>query len=92
VAAVPTEASAAALRCARGERGRLEIRGGRRTVQLTPAGGLTFYLDVGVAAASAARLAATVRDATSLEDAHDRLAAAGVRSELELEREAARRG
>lgn len=91
VAAVPTEASAAALRCARGERGPLEIRGGRRTVQLTTAGGLTFYLDPGVAVATAARLARAVEGAASLDEAQDRLAALGVRTELDLEREGAAR-
>ena len=89
VAAVPTEASAAAVRCARGERGPLEIRGGRRTVQLTTAGALTFYLDPAATVATAARLARAVRDATDLEDAHERLAALGVRSELDLERDPA---
>ena len=89
VAAVPTEASAAALRCARGERGSLAIRGGRRTVRLTAAGALTFYLDPEAAMATAARLAAAVRGAPDLEAAHDRLAELGVRSELDLEREAA---
>jgi hypothetical protein len=88
VARVPTEASAQALRCARGERGAASIRGGRRTVELTPLGALTFYFDPAAAVASAARLARAVREATDLEDAHDRLAALGVRTELELEREA----
>ena len=89
VAAVPTEASAAALRCARGERGALEIRGGWRTARLTAAGALTFYLDPAVATRTAARLAAAVRGSADLEAAHERLAAIGVRSELDLEREAA---
>src|SRR4051794_2835030 len=43
VAAVPTEASACALRAFRGEIGPVEIRGGRRTVPLTPAAALTLY-------------------------------------------------
>jgi hypothetical protein len=88
VARVPTEASEQALRCARGERGEARIRGGRRTVELTPLGALTFYFDPAAAIASAARLARAVREATDLADAHDRLAALGVRTELELEREA----
>jgi len=88
VARVPTEASAQALRCARGERGEARIRGGRRAVELTLLGSLTFYFDPAAAIASAARLARAVRDATDLDDAHDRLAALGVRTELELEREA----
>ena len=40
VRAVPTEASAMAVRCARGETGVATIRNGRRTVQLTPLGGM----------------------------------------------------
>ncbi|HWC26170.1 MAG TPA: DUF1152 domain-containing protein, partial [Solirubrobacteraceae bacterium] len=43
VAQIPTEASAMALRCARGVVGAGAIRGGRRTVQLTVAGGLVFF-------------------------------------------------
>src|SRR5207245_1618977 len=35
---VPTEASLMAVRCARGETGTEQIRGGRRTVELTPLG------------------------------------------------------
>jgi hypothetical protein len=89
VARVPTEASAQALRCARGERGQATIRGGRRTVELTPLGALTFYLDPQATLGSAARLARAVRGAPDLEAAHERLAAIGVRTELELEREAA---
>jgi hypothetical protein len=57
-------------------------------VELTPLGALTFYFDPAAALASAARLARAVREATDLDDAHDRLAALGVRTELELEREA----
>jgi hypothetical protein len=89
VAAVPTEASAAALRCARGERGPLEIRGGRRTVELTAAGALTFYRDPVIAAGTAARLAGAVRGAADLDEAQARLAALGVRTELDLERDPA---
>jgi hypothetical protein len=84
---VPTEASAQAVACARGATGSAEIRGGRRRVQRSPAGALTFYLDVGVALDSAARLARAVVDAGSLEEANDLLHGLGVRSELDLERE-----
>ena len=63
VGVVPTEASAQALRCFRGEIGRAEIRSGRRTVELSPAGALTFYFDPLAALRSAARLAAAVMDA-----------------------------
>lgn len=86
---VTTEASAMAVRCARGETGIVAIRGGRRAVQLTPHGGRIACFDPAVAMRSAARLAHAVRDATSLEAANDVLAAIGVRTELDFEREAA---
>ena len=89
-AVVPTEASLNAVRCARGERGPVPIRGGRRTVQLTPLGALTFFLDPLAAAQSEVPLATAVSPATSLEEAHDALTGMGVRTELELERERAR--
>jgi hypothetical protein len=87
VAQVPTEASAQPLRCFRGETGRVTIRGGRRTVTLSPVGALTFFFSVPVALDTAARLARAVRDADSLESANERLHELGVRSELDLERE-----
>jgi hypothetical protein len=88
IAVVPTEASAMALRCARGWHGTSTIRGGRRTVELGPAGGITFFLDPAAAIDSAARLAAAVVEAGSLQEADDILAARGVRTELAYERSA----
>jgi hypothetical protein len=87
VKAVPTEASAMALRAYRGESGTTAIRDGRRTVQLTPEAANTYFFDPGVAIASAARLAAAVRDARHLEAANDALNALGVRTELDVERD-----
>lgn len=86
---VPTEASLNAARCARGERGPVPIRGGRRTVQLTPLGALTFFFDPLAAADAAVPLATAVSPAASLEQAHEVLTGMGVRTELELERERA---
>jgi hypothetical protein len=86
---VTTEASAMAVRCARGETGRVPIRNGRRTVPLTPAGGRLICFDPAVAIGSAARLAKAVADATSLEDAQAILSALDVRTELDYERDAA---
>jgi hypothetical protein len=83
---VPTEASLMAVRCARGERGTATIRGGRRTVDLTPLGALTFFIDPLAAARSALPLATAVSPASSLEEAHDALIAMGISTELELER------
>ena len=88
VEAIPTEASAQALRCFRGETGRATIRQGRRTVELSPVGALTFYFDVAAAVRSAARLAAAVAGARDLEHANELLHALGVRTELDYERDA----
>ncbi len=84
-AEVPTEASAMALRCARGATGPVPIRGGRRTVLQTPAGGLVFFLDPLVALASAARCAALVAGAGSLVEANATLLEHGMSTELEYE-------
>jgi hypothetical protein len=88
VEAVPTEASAQALACFRGGIGETTIRQGRRTVELSPVGALTFYFDVAKAIWSAARLAAAVIDATGIEDANEILRARGIRTELDYERDA----
>jgi hypothetical protein len=84
--AVPTEASLMAVRCARGERGSVAIRGGRRTVELTSLGALTFFFDPVAAANSTIPLATAVSPAASLEEAHDALVAMGIITELDLER------
>ena len=88
VDAIPTEASAQALRCFRGELGEAAIRRGRRTVELSPVGALTFYFDIAKAIWSAARLAATVIDARDLDHANELLHDLGVRTELDYERDA----
>jgi hypothetical protein len=89
VEAVPTEASALALRAFRGESGLVEIRGGRRTVDLRPLAAATTFFDPVVAAASAARLALPVRDAPDLQAANEILNSLGVRTELDYENEMA---
>jgi hypothetical protein len=86
---VPTEASAMALRCARGDRGEAPIRQGRRNVSLTELGGVVAWFDPLRAMRSAARLATAVADAASLEEADAILAARGIRTELAYEREMA---
>ena len=89
IATIPTEASAQAVAAARGAHGPVDIRGGRRAVHRTTLGAVTFFFDPLVAAGSAARPAAAVADCGSLEEAQERLAALGIRTELEYEREAA---
>jgi len=90
IAHVPTEASAMAVRCARGATGTTTIRAGRRTVELSPVGAITFYLDPAAALRSAARLADAVTDAPSLADANAILHRLGVRTELDYEVDANR--
>jgi hypothetical protein len=84
-AQIPTEASAMALRCGRGATGVASIRGGRRTVQLTPMGALTFFFDPLLALQSAARCAQLVMDAGSLQEANAILLAHEIPTELEWE-------
>lgn len=86
---VPTEASLQAVRCYRGETGEAEIRGGRRRVKLTPLGALTFFYDVRRAYDVSAPLARAVASADDLEAARKALAALGIRTELDYERERA---
>jgi hypothetical protein len=83
---IPTEASAQAIRCARGEMGVVTIRRGRRQVVLSPLGALTFYFDPPTAVASVATLAKAVIDARDLEHANDLLHELGVTTELDFER------
>jgi hypothetical protein len=90
-AEIPTEASAQAVRCARGELGVVPIRGGRRQVTLAPLGAMTFYFDPAVACSSAAPLAQAVLEADSLESANEALHALAVRTELDYERSLAER-
>jgi hypothetical protein len=82
---IPTEASAMALRCARGVLGATPIRDGRRTVQLTAAGGLVFFFDALVAFDSAARCARLVARAGSLDQANAILLGRGIATELAWE-------
>ena len=85
VAQIPTEASTMALRCARGALGSVPIRDGRRTVRLTSIGGLVFFFDPVVALDSAARCAALVAGASSLEEANAILLGHGIATELDWE-------
>jgi hypothetical protein len=86
---VSTEASAQAVRAFRGAWGTSTIRGGTRPLELSPIAAMTFYLDVDITINSVGRLAQAVGDAGSLEEANDALAALGVTTELDYERDAA---
>jgi hypothetical protein len=89
LAVVPTEASAQAVRAFRGVSGTVHIRGGTRSLELSSLAAQTWYLDVPVTIGAVGRLARAVGDAASLELANDALHALGVRTELDLERDAA---
>jgi hypothetical protein len=80
-----TEASLLVARCARGELGEVEIRGGRRTVEAGPAGALCFLFDLD-RALTELPLARAVAGSASIQDAHEALDALGVGTELGYER------
>jgi hypothetical protein len=84
---VPTEASAIPVRCFAGASGESRIRGGERSVKLTPLTALTFFLSTTVLFETLSRPAQAVRASTSLEQANDALHALGIKTELDLERE-----
>lgn len=83
--AVETEASRLPVEAARGGLGQRSIRDGRRTLRLTAASTVTYYLDPDAVAAISDPVA-RVRDADSLEAAHRALRAAGYVTELAIER------
>ena len=80
-----TEASLLVARAARGTEGDVPIRGGRRTVHVSPVAALCFLFDL-VAAEPELPLARAVHGASSLEEARDALAGLGVGTELDYER------
>jgi hypothetical protein len=86
---VNTEASAQAVRAFRGAAGKATIRGGSRSLELSPIAAMTFYLDVDITINAAGRLAQAVAGMGSLEEANDALNALGVATELDYERDAA---
>ncbi|MGI9184710.1 MAG: DUF1152 domain-containing protein [Solirubrobacteraceae bacterium] len=88
---VPTEASAQAVRAFRGARGEVTIRGGERAFELSTVAASTFYLDVEITYATAGRLARAVAGSDSLTAANQTLNELGVRTELDVESDAAAR-
>jgi hypothetical protein len=84
---VPTEASAIPVRCFGGAWGESKIRGGERSVKLTPLTTLTFFLSPTVLFETLSEPARAVLASTTLEQANDALHALGIRTELDFERE-----
>ncbi len=90
---VPTEASVQIVRCARGETGEVPIRGGRRSVELTLFGAMILVFDPLLASAGGGLpLTAAVAGSRSIEEGREALAALGIRTELDYERERAQEG
>ena len=87
VQTVPTEASAIPLRCLSGAWGEQKIRGGERTVKLTPLTALTFFVSTRVVFETLSRPAQAVQRSGSLSEANDALHALGIKTELDLESE-----
>lgn len=89
VKVVPTEASAHSVQAFRSPAGMASIRAGARSFERTALAAMTFYFDAEVAYDRLGRLAQAVDGASSVEEANDALGGLGVRTELDLEREAA---
>lgn len=83
---VNTDASRLPVRVSRGDVVEHPIRGGKRSVQLTPASTVTFYFDPKTVR-DHSRLAEIVEDTDSIESANRRLTQAGYDTELSYERE-----
>ncbi|MGB9954730.1 DUF1152 domain-containing protein (plasmid) [Haloarcula marismortui] len=88
---IRTDASRLPLRVSRGEVGTHSIRDGKRTVELTPASTVTFYLDTATVAARSDP-ASIVAGTDSIEEADQCLRAAGFETELSYERRLAESG
>jgi hypothetical protein len=86
---VPTEASAQAVRAFRGASGLTAIRDGKRSLELSSAAAVTFYLDIERTVEATGRLARTVDGAPNLQEASRALNRLGVTTELDREVEAA---
>ena len=87
VKAVPTEASALPLECFRGVSGRRGIRGGQRSLKMTPLAALTFFMSPATLFDTLSRPAQALRNSNSLDEANEALHAIGIRTELDFERD-----
>lgn len=84
---VPTEASAIPIQSFRGAMGESKIRGGIRSVKLTPLNALTFFISATKLFDTLSRPAQAVSGSSSLDGANDALHAIGIKTELDSERE-----
>jgi hypothetical protein len=83
---VPTEASSIPVQCFHGAYGEHKIRGGQRSVRLTPLTTLIFFASTTSVFETLARPARALAHSTSLEQANDALHGLGIRTELDYER------
>ena len=86
ISRVPTEASRIPVECAKGARGEMPIRRGKRKVYLSTASTLTLYLSPKVVYEKVSKPARIVSGSRSLEEANDALHSIGLFTELDLER------
>ena len=86
VKTVPTEASAIPLQCFHGASGTKKIRGGSRSLKLTPLTALTFFMSPTSVFETLSRPAQAVSQSSSLDEANDALHAIDIRTELDHER------
>ena len=87
VKTVPTEASAIPLECFRGATGSRKIRGGQRSLKLTPLTTLTFFMSPSKLCEAVCAPARAVHRSGSLDEANEALHAIGIRTELDYERD-----
>jgi hypothetical protein len=87
VKTVPTEASAIPLECFRGAWGRREIRGGQRSLKMTPLTTLTFFMSATKLYETLSRPAQALKNSTSIDEANHALHELGIRTELDFERD-----
>jgi hypothetical protein len=84
---VPTEASAIPVECFRGASGRRRIRGGRRSVKLTPLAALIFLMSAMKLFDALGRPARALEHSRSLDEANRALNDLGLYTELDFERD-----
>ncbi len=85
IATVPTEASRLPVLYAKGEYEDTTIRSGRRTVSLCASSTVTFYLSPTVMYEKISKMARSVANAKSLEEANSALHELGIHTELDIE-------
>lgn len=82
-----TEATALAIRAAKGEMGEIMIRGGYREVYLTPVSSITFFLDPNIVMEEISTVGKKLLETKNLDEAQKILNEKGIPSELTFERD-----